>query len=492
MDPLSLLAAAIAAGVVSQASSDGPDRGETVLRVRRVPQGSTTSPWPFVRGYSLETDDPADNDGLWHVTTALRSVLEQGVRSRAQTGAVGLGGGPSHQAPGLVSVTTQRYAALRIYRAMRLALAAAEGRAPVSEIAHEVLRQNDSAIQDVLAHEEFLREDGDLGEEEGLGYVLAERLGLPPGTDLLDRADVDLRDDGLRRELNERFPYGRDRYELLMKLEEDIVDALSVAEEGMEDPTPGNAPVGFTAPYDRFVQICPREVAIVQLAARRGARAEVIPAELELRFRPEDLTVVGWERPEWRIEGPEHDQVLEARRLALQAARRVRWQGGGTAPVPTAFLDSGLAGGLVSDGWGGIVFETTDPDVVVRVGWEGEGSQDMLEDEELQQTGGVVRVYGSVPVGNRVVSWRERVDPNVEWRLRRRYGDKVNLLLRALAGLYDLSSRSRRQQVLDVLRSYRATYRLYLAIRAGMPTSDVELSHNLGVTRDGNVVAFDL
>lgn len=489
MDPFTLLAAAIAAGVVSQASSEGPDRGETVLRIRRVPQGYTTSPWPFVQGYSLEAEDPSDNDGLWHVTTALRSVLEQGLRSRLQTGTIGLGGGPSHEAPDLVSVTTQRQAALRIYRAMLTALAAANGRVPVTEIVHEVLSQNGAALQEIHDHEEFLADGGDLGEEEGIDYDIAVRLGFPRGTSI---GSVDLRDDDVRRLLDGRFVYGRDRYELLRSLENLIAEALHEAQEMQEDPSPGSYPVGFTAPYERFVQIEPSEVAIVQVAADRRAVVEMLPAELELRFHPEDLVVVGWERPEWSTSRPEHDAVRTARQIAVSAARTARWPGGGPAPVPTSFLDSGLAGGFVSDGWGGIVFETTDPDVVVRVGWDGEKSQDVLEDEELQETGGVVRVYCSVPVRDRVVSWRERVDPHVEWRLRRRYGEKVELLLRALSGLYDMSTRSRREQILDVLRSYRATYRLYLAIRAGMPTSDLELNHNLGVTREGDVVAFDL
>lgn len=489
MEPFTMLAAAIAAGVVFQASSNGSDRRETVLRIRRVPQGYTTSPWPFVRGYSLEAENPADNDGLWHVTTALRSVLRDGVRSRLQTGTIGLGGGAANQAPDLVSVTTQRQAALRIYMAMQLALAAANGRVHVADLVSEFLRQNRMALQEVSNHEEFLAEGGDLRKAEGLGFDLAERLGLYPWTNLLE---LDLLNDDIRRELDDRFPYGRDRYELLRSLEALVADALHEAEAKQEEPSPGNYPVGFTAPYDRFVQIEPSEVAIVQLAANRRAVVEMLPAELELRFHPDDLVVVGWERPEWSAVKPEHDQVKTARRLALQAAHRITWPRGGPTPTPTAFLDSGLGGGLVSDGWGGIVFETTDPDVVVRVGHEGERNQEMLEDEELQETGGVVRVYSSVLIGDRVVSWRERVDPSVEWHLRRRYGEKAEPLLRALVGLYDMGSRSRRQQVLDVLRSYRATYRLSLAIRAGMPTGDLDLSHNLGVTRDGDVVAFDL
>ncbi len=489
MDPFSLLAAAIAAGVISRSSSSNEDRAETVLRVRRVPQGFTTSPWPFIQGFSMETEDPADSDGLWHVTTALRSVLQEGLKSRAQTGTVGLGGGVLHQAPNLVSVTTQRSAALRIYRAMRLALEAANGRVPVTELVHELLQQNWGALNQVSDHEMFLAEGGDLAEEEGLGFQLAERLGLPRGTNLFE---IDLRQDDLRRELNGRFPYGQDRYELIGGLETDIANALHEAEEGQEDPMPGNYPVGFTARYSRFVQIVPSEVAIVQVAADRRAVVEVMPDELELRFFPEDLAVVGWERPEWIVSQPEHEAVQRARKTALSAARLARFPDGRPAPVPTAFIDSGLAGGLVDDGWGGIVFGTTDPDVVVRVGFAAERDQDTLEDEELQETGGVVRVYCTVPVGDRVVSWRERVDPHVEWRLRRRYGAKADPLLQALAMMYDLESRQRRREVLEILKSYRATYPLYRAILAGMPTSDVMLDHNLGVRRNGDVVAFDL
>jgi hypothetical protein len=54
--------------------------------------------------------------------------------------------------------------------------------------------------------------------------------------------------------------------------------------------------VGFTEPAHRFERVRPEAVGLVQLAARKGAGSEQIPSECELRFRPEDLALVGaWE-----------------------------------------------------------------------------------------------------------------------------------------------------------------------------------------------------
>jgi len=54
--------------------------------------------------------------------------------------------------------------------------------------------------------------------------------------------------------------------------------------------------VGFTEPASKFARVRPEAVGLVQLAARKGAESEQIPSECELRFRPEDLALVGvWE-----------------------------------------------------------------------------------------------------------------------------------------------------------------------------------------------------
>jgi hypothetical protein len=152
-------------------------------------------------------------------------------------------------------------------------------------------------------------------------------------------------------------------------------------------------------------------------------------------------------------------------------------------PRPTKYLDSGSEG---------VVFETEDPSVVCRVGTR-ERVFDLME---WQHTGAVVRVdflekVKDDDLGNIVLSWQERVDPNVEgfvYRMRLSKDDETRLLS-ALSGLYDGAQLRRK---IKVLREFAETENLAEAIDEGMPTGDLDLSSNLGVTSDGRIVAFDL
>lgn len=472
MDPFTLLAAAVAAGIVSTESS-GSDRREAVLRIRRVPKRFTTSPWPFVRGYSLETDDPSDSDGIWHVTTALRTVLDEGLLPRSRTGRVGLGGGPMHQAPDQVSAVTQHDAALRVYRAMRLAIEAARGRVSVRDMVRAFLDLNDGALSEIHDWEGYLSEAGELADGQGIGFQLGERLGLR-GVDVEEESTW-ADDPVLAGGLDEAFPTGKDRYELFVKLEEDVLDALESAQDRMDEKSPCLAPVGFTAPWSRFVQIDPSDVAILQLAVDRRAVVDHVPSECELRFSHEDLVVVGWERPDWKVRREVPGRVREALKQICKVRRR-----DDRLPSPTVFLDDGMQGG--------VVFDTTDPDVVVRIG-PPDDKQDLLLDEDLVETGGIVRTLAGpfLSEDGRIVVWREKVDLGVESYLLRRYGEKAEPVLRSLVALYWLDT-----EALDRLRTLRATHGLWRALRTGLPTSDIDLGHNLGVTRDGRVVAYDL
>jgi len=55
-------------------------------------------------------------------------------------------------------------------------------------------------------------------------------------------------------------------------------------------------PAGFMEPAEKFARVRPEAVGLVQLAVRKDARPQQIYVECELRFRPEDLALVGvWE-----------------------------------------------------------------------------------------------------------------------------------------------------------------------------------------------------
>lgn len=172
-------------------------------------------------------------------------------------------------------------------------------------------------------------------------------------------------------------------------------------------------------------------------------------------------------------------------REALFWARRaweddLRFRG---APAPTQYLDSGMQGGFV--------FRTVDPDVVVRVGLDAGGNQyeDLFCFPDPDLASGMVRSFGCWERNGIRVTWKERVDTDVEGFLLRRYSnpEERDPAMRALVGLYGAPSRN-----LAILRRYPETAGLARAIRNGLPTDDLDLTQNLGVTKDGRVVAYDL
>lgn len=169
------------------------------------------------------------------------------------------------------------------------------------------------------------------------------------------------------------------------------------------------------------------------------------------------------------IEGFPEDQ---ARRIGLHHAART------SLPPPTTLLDEGQEA---------YVFETRDRLVVVRVGLMGRLSKEpWLLDEEFRS--GVVKVFGMEFDGDVVVTWKERLDTNVEgFLLRSLPRDQAAQMAMALVGLYRVDP-SR----MALLASWGPTQGLADAIYAGMPVHDLNIDCNLGVSRDGRIVAFDL
>ena len=157
-------------------------------------------------------------------------------------------------------------------------------------------------------------------------------------------------------------------------------------------------------------------------------------------------------------------------------------------PAPVKELGSGSEG---------IVFSTTDPTQVCRVGTKGQ----ILELLEWQHSRAVVQVFyveqmeASDTDGSATmvwVSWQECVDDNVEGHVYRMFGkgadrEKENRLLGALSALYHVNARQ-----LKILKEYEETSYLAEAIEEGLPVRDLSLESNLGVTADGRVVAYDL
>lgn len=175
---------------------------------------------------------------------------------------------------------------------------------------------------------------------------------------------------------------------------------------------------------------------------------------------------------------------------ALKVLRRVAEEQG--LPPPVRELGSGSEG---------IVFSTTDPEQVCRVGTR-EKVFDLLE---WQESNAVVRVHYIEKMeaededGSKtrvVVSWQEMVDENVEGYFYRKYkGDKEtqDKILGALSGLYDSGwGVGRFQKRIKTLKEFDETEFFAEALENGLPTRDLDLNSNLGMTSDNRVVAFDL
>jgi hypothetical protein len=168
---------------------------------------------------------------------------------------------------------------------------------------------------------------------------------------------------------------------------------------------------------------------------------------------------------------------------ALRVLRQVAAEHGLAPPVRE--LGSGSEG---------IVFSTTNPAQVCRVGT----TERVFELLDWQHSHAVVEVFYLEKMVAEidddrfrvVVSWQERVDDNVEGYFYRKHkGDKEtqDRILGALSGLYHVNSKK-----LKILKEFDETSYLAEAIEEGLPVNDLDLSSNLGMTADGRVVAYDL
>lgn len=183
----------------------------------------------------------------------------------------------------------------------------------------------------------------------------------------------------------------------------------------------------------------------------------------------------------WRRAQPE--ELANLRRVVKQARETLDRPKRRRAPLARAFIDSGMQGGYV--------FETTRKDLVVRV-----GPLDSLENEagllREEFAGGVVKVSELIVLGNHVITWKERISENVQWFIQKSLPeDRALDILDALNGICWKGNRAWVTSI-DTLATWDGTLFFARALAAGLPCNDIDLDHNLGVTRDGRVVAFDL
>lgn len=98
-----------------------------------------------------------------------------------------------------------------------------------------------------------------------------------------------------RRWNRDRAVEGESRFHLVQAVElcaHTLYDVIAAVEEGFAVDFPG--PVGFMNQRG-WHAVNPRRVRVLRLAAREEARPDYEPREFELRFKPEDVVVLGVE-----------------------------------------------------------------------------------------------------------------------------------------------------------------------------------------------------
>lgn len=319
MSALLPIAAAAALAALGIARSGRPAGSRS--RLRPVPEGYSTSSWVAVRGTVLEEyldevdEDELEESGgqvdeeqrLYHVTTAASRVLEQGLKSRsrlkAQRGperSYGLGGGLGDEAPDLVSTTIHLSRARTLKHAVQVAIRAAKGQILPADAAIECLKWCDFPsdwrdIREVLGplDEEEVEE---LREEEvqcraQVKYLWSSILmmkGPPPTWTSAWIEQIEKN----RAEIEEEWRHRSAGYELIQKIEQQILMASRDLDEIDHDLRTCGQTFGFTEPATFMAKMDPYEVQILALAAK-GRAADIVPNECEARFRPESLVVLG-------------------------------------------------------------------------------------------------------------------------------------------------------------------------------------------------------
>lgn len=263
---------------------------------------TTLDPGPWIRPTVLEPHYEAlDRPGIFHVTTQIVTLeRERMMRSRYDLRAQGIQGlgGRDDDSPHLVSTVFDYDRAWMLWGAMRAVCRAVHGTMTTVDLLLAFLTWTD--FPDSWRSEDDLSRRALREEEWRLGQV-AEVLDLQDDQGELRALAVAQLEDtaawmALVEEnaafLNAHFATGQQRYWLVQALEQSILnnfpDAFYDAES---DGAIGRTLVGFVSPYELFARVQPDQISIVQLAAKKGAKVEFIPDELELRFQPEDLRI---------------------------------------------------------------------------------------------------------------------------------------------------------------------------------------------------------
>lgn len=156
---------------------------------------------------------------------------------------------------------------------------------------------------------------------------------------------------------------------------------------------------------------------------------------------------------------------------------------------PTSYLDGGFYAK---------VYNTEDPNLVIRVARNEESEcEKKINEKEIQETGGVVKVYHQYEEDydeeNYIISYKEKVDTNWLGYLKKQYSEiseEYKVLIDVIQWKLSSQSEFYAKQGLEILKKYKETDNLVNAVEAGISSDDLH-KDNIGVNKSGNIVVID-
>lgn len=156
---------------------------------------------------------------------------------------------------------------------------------------------------------------------------------------------------------------------------------------------------------------------------------------------------------------------------------------------PTSYLNGGFYAK---------VYNTEDPNLVIRVARNEESEcEKKINEKEIQETGGVVKVYHQYEEDydeeNYIISYKEKVDTNWIGYLKKQYSEiseEYKVLIDVIQWKLSSQSEFYAKQGLEILKKYKETDNLVNAVEAGISSDDLH-KDNIGVNKSGNIVVID-
>mgnify|MGYP001578917730 FL=1 len=209
----------------------------------------------------------------------------------------GLGGGVDDEAAGWVSTVLRPEDAERLVRAMHLMALAARNKVPAWIVAREAIAF--SGWDDYMGEASVFWDTPVWEKIETLGRELQAQI-LSLAVDFPDLAESDALDLAVwlydhRHEIERAHPSGQPKYDLARAIERIATDLRWVVVQDSDYVLSRQAPVGFTLDYKQWAHVDPRGIRALRLAAREEAEIDINPVEMEIRFLPKDLRVLGTE-----------------------------------------------------------------------------------------------------------------------------------------------------------------------------------------------------